>query len=371
MILNTDPTVSTASFPLTLLIAVDEDLVFHEVEIAGRQPSGDDIVTAAGANRSVDVLLLQLLPTGEIEDIRLTEYPSLSASNKFLISYSDRSYFFTLDGTKLEWPHRCISGRVIRAIGEIEEDRDLIVKRKNGDTSTVSNEELIDLSELGVEQFSTKPRVWKLRVQSVTLEYGTPEVIVRDAMKRAGFDPTKAWQIFLLVEGQPKKSLTVDSIVDLRTPGIEKIRLMQSNVDNGDGKKSESVRQFDLLDVDVKHLNELGVRWETILEDQRRWLLIHDFRPITGYAPGTTVLALDIPKDYPAAQIDMFYFSPWISRADGQAIPSTQVRAIIRGSEFQGWSRHRNAGDPWDPNTDNLMTHLALVEGCMHKEFAQ
>ncbi|BCT69156.1 multiubiquitin domain-containing protein [Nitrosospira sp. NRS527] len=368
MSLNNETTILAATSSM-LLIANDENLTFNELSVAGRSPSGQNILAAAGA--SADALLAQLLPSGEIETIRSNEQPSLSTSNRFLISYSDRLFILDLDGTKLEWAYRLISGRAIRTIGEVGDQRDLIIKRENGDVLTIDDKDLIDLNEAGIEHFFTKPRVWKIRVQSVTLEYGTPTVVVRDAMKRAGFDPSKKWQIFLLVEGQPKQALTVDSVVDLRTPGIEKIRLMQSNVDNGDGQKQELARQFALLESDIKHLDKMGASWETVIEGGRQWLLIHDFQPTTGYTPKATALALDIPKDYPAAQIDMFYFFPWITRIDGLAIPNTQVRAIIRGAEFQGWSRHRNAACPWDPITDSVMTHLTLVESCLHRELGK
>ena len=51
------------------------------------------------------------------------------------------------------------------------------------------------------------------------LDYSTPEVRVGSAMERAGFDPKKAWHIYLMIKGQPKQEVSVDYIVDLRTPG--------------------------------------------------------------------------------------------------------------------------------------------------------
>jgi hypothetical protein len=87
--------------------------------------------------------------------------------------------------------------------------------------------------------------------------------------------------------------------------------------------------------------------------------------------PAVSKLALDIPKEYPSAQIDMFYFAPAVARCDGQAIPSTQVTASIDDVAYQGWSRHRKSTNPWDPNTDNVATHLALVESCLAREFGE
>lgn len=214
-------------------------------------------------------------------------------------------------------------------------------------------------------------KTWKLKVQGALVEFHDPIVLARDAMTAAGFDPEKPWHIFLIVKGREKEEISVDSKIDLRTPGIEKIRLMQRNVDNGDGLQPVLRRAFQLLETDHQYLDGLGLRWETVFIEKKRWLVIHDFLLLPGYTPETSTLALDVPADYPASQIDMFYFAPWVSRSDGVTIPSIQIRAAIDGVEYQGWSRHRNSKCPWDPNTDNVRTHLALVESCLARELGQ
>ncbi len=214
-------------------------------------------------------------------------------------------------------------------------------------------------------------KTWKLKVQGVNVEFDKPIISVREALLAAGFDPTKPWHIFLISQGNQKEELGVDGQIDLRNPGIEKLRLMQRNVDNGDGNPTQQRRAFQLLSIDQQHLDRMGLRWETVLVEQRRWLLIHDYALPAGYAPQCCTLALDIPANYPASQIDMFYFSPWASRKDNGVIPSIQVRAIIDGIEYQGWSRHRGGTCPWDPVTDNVSTHLVLVESCLEKEIRQ
>lgn len=218
---------------------------------------------------------------------------------------------------------------------------------------------------------NTAHHTWKLKVQGVVVEYHQPEVKVADAMTRAGFDPKKAWHIYVLIQGQPKQEVDPSYVVDLRTPGIEKIRLMQRNVDNGDGQQPAVCRSFKLLAADEEYLDGLGLRWETLLEGGRRWLLIHGYSLPQGFAPQQAGLALDIPVDYPASQIDMFYFAPWVTRLDGREIDRTQVRASIGGVDYQGWSRHRNAAGAWDSATDNVRTHLALVESCHFRELGE
>lgn len=212
---------------------------------------------------------------------------------------------------------------------------------------------------------------WKLKVQGVMVEFDQPVISTRVALEAASFDPSKSWHIFLIVQGKEKEELSLDSEIDLRTPGLEKIRLMQRNVDNGDAQCFAPRRVFKLLSSDSDYLDRLGLRWETIEVENRRWLLLHGYPIMSGYVPDMTTLALDIPADYPASQIDMFYFHPWVARADGATIPSIQIRATIEGLEYQGWSRHRNAANPWDSSSDSVRTHLVLVESCLTRELGQ
>lgn len=357
--------------PSIIIHIADENLNYRDVSISQMNPTGAQLLEAANIPNPHSSVLLQVLPSGDLESIRPTETPNLAEGVHFILSESDRAYFLSVDGSRLEWPNRHISGATIRKLASISEQHELHQLSDDGTQVVLGDEDVVDLAKPGVERFISKQRIWKLRVQGVTLEFTVPVVKVADAMTRAGFAPSKAWHIYLLVAGQPKQEVDKNYMVDLRTPGLEKIRLMQRNVDNGDGQQAKLQRDFKLLAVDERYLDGTGLRWETILCAERRWLLIHDYQLLPGYVPAVSRLALDIPKDYPSAQIDMFYFAPAVAHSDGRPIPSTQVTANIGGIVYQGWSRHRNGSNPWDPYTDNVLTHLALVESCLSREFGE
>lgn len=352
----------------TVRLAIDDTLNFRDLEVSHASPTGAHILEAANATQA-DTLLLQRLPSGDLETIRLSETPDLNASKEFILSFGDRSYSMTVDDAQMVWAARHISGETLRKLAKIPATLELLLLRPGDESQVVEPVTVVDLSRPEVEKFVTRPKTWKLRVQGVTLEYTVPHVRVGDAMTQAGFDPTKAWDIFLLVAGQPKLQVDVNFNVDLSTPGIERIRLMQRNVDNGEAPAPGLRREFRLLDVDEMHLDATGLMWETIKCEERRWLIIHGYPLLPGYKPSNPKLALDIPKDYPQAQLDMFYFDPAVARHDGIAIPNTQVTAVIGGVTFQGWSRHRNGAHPWDPFSDNVATQLALVEYSLAREF--
>lgn len=350
-------------------LADNEALNFRDFEVP-QNPTGCQILEAVNATET-DALLLQRLPSGDLESIRLSEYPDLKVSSEFIVSFGDRSYSMFINDAEMLWGARHVSGATLRKLGQVDDSMELLLLQDNEEPRTVNKEAIFDLGRHGVERFISRTKTWKLRVQGVTLNYDVSHVKVSDAMQRAGFDPAKAWDIFLIVEGQQKRSVDIHFEVDLTTPGIERIRLMQRNVDNGEMPVSHLRREFRLLAIDEAHLNGTGLNWETVASDGRRWLVIQNFPLLSSYSPAVAKLALDIPQDYPQAQIDMFYFAPVVARCDGVAIPNTHVTASIDGVQFQGWSRHRNGAHPWDPFTDNVATQLALVEHSLAREFGE
>jgi Prokaryotic E2 family E len=157
--------------------------------------------------------------------------------------------------------------------------------------------------------------------------------------------------------------------IDLRTPGIEKLRLTPKEVNNGEAPCAPR-RDFDLLDADKAHLDRLGLRWESVEEANRRWLIIRDYPLPGGYTVGETLLALEIPPTYPGAQIYGFYAFPPLALSSGRTIESTHLRGSIRGCEFHGWSRNRGS-TPWNPALDCVATQLALVDAALAKEVGE
>ncbi len=351
------------------------DLQFRKVALDDRTPTGTQIAAAAGYAPAVDTTVLQVLPSGELEDVRPSETVDLTTQpGKFVVVESDRTFHLTVDGTRYPWPGRIVSGAMLRRLASVPTVKALYIERRDEPDEPVGDTDLVDLSEPGIEHFYSAVPSWRLNVQGKNIDSLTPTIVVQDAMLQAGFDITQAWQIFLKIEGQPKISMQLSSVIDLRTPGIEKLRLTPGAIGNGEAA-GEPVREFALLDADEDFLNRSGTSWETILVDEagtrRRWLLIHEYGVIDGYTISNVMLALEIPNTYPEAQIDMFYAYPPLALATGVEIPSTQVRATIRGLEFHGWSRHRGEASKWNPAFDNVVSHLALVEAALLKEVGQ
>jgi hypothetical protein len=204
---------------------------------------------------------------------------------------------------------------------------------------------------------------WKLNVQGVVIESRSPSIVAKDAIRKAGFDPEAAWIIVLKIAGEPRKEIDINTVIDLKHPGIEKLRLTPRQINNGEAVSPRRL-DFALLPQDEAHLDRLGLFWETVIDTGRRWLILRAYPLPPGYNHAAANIAIEVPMSYPGAQLDMFYCGPHLALASGGVIPQTQVVESIQGVSFQRWSRHRQ----WDSARDTLATHLALVDESLRRE---
>lgn len=354
-----------------IIEVADHTLTFRQVQIDDLTPTGTQLAIAAGFKSADDVGVLHVVANGDLEDVRPNETVDLRREEgRFVIVASDRAYRLMIDGQRFDWPCRIVSGGLLRKLGQVPADKAIYFDRHDQPDRLVGDHDLVDLDAAGVESFISRKLAWKLNVQGVVLEVDTPTIIVRDALVRAGFNPNLGWQIFLKIVGQPKQPVMLTTEIDLRTPGIEKLRLTPKDVNNGEAPLAPC-RAFALLEVDENHLDRLRLRWETIVEANRRWLLLHDYPLPAGYTAQRTELALEVPPNYPGGQIYGFYAYPPLTLSSGREIARTQMRGVLFGVEFHGWSRNRGPAVSWNPATDNVVTQLALVEAALAKEVGE
>lgn len=126
-------------------------------------------------------------------------------------------------------------------------------------------------------------------------------------------------------------------------------------------------RQFELGEGDEEGLNAKGLPWETVVEANTKWLILNDYPIPLGYNTRTAIAALRIPPSYPDDQIDMIYFHPSLALASGRAIGQLTPFTLDQ-KQFQQWSRHRTAANPWRPGIDNICTHLLQADHWLARE---
>ncbi|HBO4309893.1 TPA: multiubiquitin domain-containing protein [Pseudomonas aeruginosa] len=346
------------------------DFEFHAVDVIDETPTGNQIAFAAGFKPDRLATVIQVLPSGVFEDISPEEVVNLSSSSRrFLVVETDRLYYFAVDGLRYEWPCKVINGATVRKIANVDQELRLLQQREDEPDRELADGDTVNLAEEGIERFLSRKAKWKLKVQGVPFEFDKYAVTVREAAERAGIDLSLEWTITFTVAGNNSQDVTINDTLDLRTPGIEKLRFTPKDV--GNGEMAAPRRAFNMLPVDVAYLNQLGLRWETCLgTDGSRYLLLHDYELPAGYSHQQVQIALLVLPGYPVEPMDSFYVFPHVSLLSGVSIPNLGMTAQIDGVAFQGWSRHRTT-TPWNPNADNVISQLALVDGCLHREIGQ
>lgn len=349
----------------------DQTLTYRQASIDDLTPTGAQLAIVAGFKSLKAVSVLRVLATGDLEDVRPDEMVDLHREEgRFVIIESDRTYRVTIDDQRFDWPCRIVSGGLLRKLGQVPTDKAIYFEREDQPDRQVDDQDLVDLDAAGVESFISRKPVWKLNVQGVVLELFAPTIVVREALAEAGFNPDQGWHIFLKIAGQQKQLVELSTVIDLRRSGIEKLRLTPKDVNNGEASAMPR-RTFVLLDSDEAYLNRLGSKWETFVEAERRWLLLHSYPLPVGYTVAHSKIALEIPPTYPGAQIYGFYAYPPLALSSDRLIESTQLRGVILGVEYHGWSRNRGPAAPWDPTIDNVVTQLALVDAALAKEVGE
>lgn len=129
-------------------------------------------------------------------------------------------------------------------------------------------------------------------------------------------------------------------------------------------------RHFQLPTEDTEYLENCGLQWETVAENQDRRVVIYGSPVPVGYNVTAVDINLRIVNGYPDTQIDMAYFSPLLARSDGKAIGAV-VNYNFDGKAWQQWSRHRTGTNPWRPGLDNIESHLLLVEDWLKRELGK
>lgn len=284
----------------------------------------------------------------------------------FIVVHTDRAYRLTINGERYDWGSRYLSGKLIRAIANIELDHALYLERKREPDLELSDTDRVDLEASGTEKIYSEKPTWELKIRGEVFRFDTPCISAREALEAAGFNLAKGWDM-ILKTASGMRSVDLDDKIDLSEPGIEKLRVKPRTINNGE-KLIEMRREFPILGADEAYLDRLGWKWETVLDGGKRWLLIYGYALPTGYNVSHVTMAIDVPGNYPASQIDMFYCLPRVTLANGTAIAQTEATQAIQGESYQRWSRHRQGESQWNPASDRIETHLMVIDECLCRE---
>lgn len=363
------PIPATKKYRLRLWNGEDFD---EKRTIDDAEPTGRQILEAFERFPADEHVLLYLPRDGKLEEVEIDETLDLRAQGpeRFFAFKTDRLLKLVVNGRRFSWGAQTISVEMIRLAARIPSDETLFLEQTDAPDKELGNNESVRLSGNELERLVSRQPSWKLNVQGVLLTLTSPIVVVKDALAQAGFDPDKGWIAILKRKGEAKLQVALTDTIDLTLPGIEKLRLTPAQINNGEAHNVPR-REFVLLEKDETHLEERSLYWETFMDAGRRWLLLRNFVLPDGYNAPVVDIAIEVPPTYPRSEIDMFHCYPHLALKSGRPIPQTSVQTSIGGRSFQRWSRHLNGQTRWNPATDSVMTHLAVVEAAILKEVGE
>jgi hypothetical protein len=229
--------------------------------------------------------------------------------------------------------------------------------------------DVVDLEEYAKNgKTPPKAKAYRFRVDRDLITVQTPVLKGRRILELAQKNPPDRFKLFQHLRGGKTVPVGLDDDVDLRTPGVERFKTLP--IDPVDGL-AEPRRQFQMPEADSAFLERFGLRWETIVAEQVKWLIIYGYPVPKGYNVDAADMALRIDAQYPVAQIDMAYFSPALARKDGGPLANLSTLPALDGRPWQQWSRHRTSQNPWRPGVDDLETHLLLVDHWLQHDVAR
>ena len=111
---------------------------------------------------------------------------------------------------------------------------------------------------------------------------------------------------------------------------------------------------------DITYLNERGIAHEIVTESGMICVVMLQWALPSGLDRAAADLLVRLSPGYPDTPPDMWWFSPAVHLANGNALPATNVIQTYLGRQWQRWSRHFSNGQ-WQSGVDGLASFLALI----------
>jgi len=141
------------------VLMADEDLVLTSIIVEQPNPTGLQILAAAGCTSPEDQALIQILRPGT-RLVGLDDLVSLHEQEErvFRAFRGGEVFLLTIDGHSYEWGAPEISEAALRYVAAVSEETVFVLKDGDGERE-VKDGEPVHLSHAGVEHLHTRPRM--------------------------------------------------------------------------------------------------------------------------------------------------------------------------------------------------------------------
>ncbi|MEZ5898519.1 MAG: multiubiquitin domain-containing protein [Hyphomicrobiaceae bacterium] len=320
----------------------DESFAFSEVRFDDRKVTGSQIAEAVRAHPVEEYVIIQQLPTFELETIRPNELIDLGRPTRVFVIKGSGTDKFYVNGLSLEWPIKSLSGRAIKFLAGVDEDDELLLERDDAPDKIIGDDDEVRIGRAGVEHLKSRPPRGPITIVVDGEPYEaprrimTPNEIIRGATSK---DPATHYLV----------QITKHERISYKDKGDEPIRLKK-------GLKFQVICTGPMTVSDPQHqtgviafmngLRQLGFQPSQVKGHDNH--VVFDYAVETGpYADKTYRLGLVVPNDFPMNAPTGPYVSPEVHpiKPDGPhptgGVHKNQAKAFDRaaGGSWQYWSR--------------------------------
>lgn len=137
---------------------LDEHFNPRSARIDDDRVTGRQVAEAAGFNSIDEVIVLQQLLSGALEELRPEELVDLARPGveRFFVIEGDATFRFFLDGLKLEWPRAKVNASTLLRLALKDDEFELVQQQEDAPDKVLDDDDVVDLSQKGTEQFKTR-----------------------------------------------------------------------------------------------------------------------------------------------------------------------------------------------------------------------
>lgn len=340
----------------------DETFMFCQVSFDDRKVTGSQIAEAARAHPVDEYVILQQLPTFELETIRPNELVDLGRPARFFVIKGSGTDKFYVNGLSLEWPIKSLTARAIKLLAGVDEDDELLLERTDAPDKIIGDDDEVRIGKAGVERLKTR----LLRGPITIVVDGEPYEAPRRVMT-----PNE------IITGATNKNpanhylaqITKHERISYKDKGDEPIRLKKGLkfqvICTGPMTVSDPQLQTGVVAF-LNGLRQLGLQPELLKGHDSH--VVFDYVVETGPHAGKTFrLGLVIPPDFPMTAPTGPYLSPEVHPINSQHGPhptagvhKDQARVFdsAAGGSWQYWSR---PFPEWQNSKRNVAAYLSHI----------
>jgi hypothetical protein len=340
----------------------DETFMFRQVSFDDRKVTGSQIAEAARAHPVDEYVILQQLPTFELETIRPNELVDLARPARIFVIKGSGTDKFYVNGLSLEWPIKSLSGRAIKLLAGADEDDELLLERADAPDKIIGDDDEVRIGKVGLERLKTRPLRGPITIVVDGEPYEAPRRVMTPNEIITGATNKNPANHYLV-------QITKHERISYKDKGDEPIRLKK-------GLKFQVICTGPMTVSDPQHqtgvmaflngLRQLGFR-PTQMKGQDNHV-VFDYVVETGTHAGKTFrLGLVVPPDFPMTAPTGPYVSPEVHPINSQHGPhptagvhKDQARVFdsAAGGSWQYWSR---PFPEWQNSKRNVAAYLSHI----------